>query len=94
MVNKQYIISRQYPNSSMTKKNATSSTTTTTTTPLNGFVPGETLNGPKKLDQFVNNNEFKENTFNRNLNQNDNKEAIHDIGRFQYILQMDRDLVS
>ena len=72
MVNKQYIISRQYPNSSMTKKNATSSTTTT---PLNGFVPGETLNGPKKHDQFVNNNEFKENTFNRNMNEID-KEAI------------------
>ena len=92
MVNKQYIISRQYPNSSnsMTKKNTS---TTTTTTPLNGFVPGETLNGQKKLDQFVN-NEFKENTLNRNLDQFDNKEAIHDIGRFQYILQMDRDLVS
>lgn len=90
MVNKQYIISRQYPNSSnsMTKK----STSTTTTTPLNGFVPSETINGQKKLDEA--NNEFKENTFNRNLDEFNNKEAIHDIGRFQYILQMDRDLVS
>ncbi|CAO1442868.1 unnamed protein product [Diamesa tonsa] len=88
MVNKQYIISRQYPNSSnsMTKKN------TSTTTPLNGFVPSETINGQKKLDQVK--NEYQENSFNRNLDEFDNKEAIHDIGRFQYILQMDRDLAG
>ncbi|CAO1434178.1 unnamed protein product [Diamesa serratosioi] len=73
----------------MNKKNVS----TTTTTPLNGFVANDTLSGQKKLEHFVN-NEIKENKFNRNLDQfdNNNKEAIHDIGRFQYILQMDRDL--
>lgn len=89
MVNKQYIISRQYPNTSnsMIKTN-----TSTTTTPLNGF-PSETLSGQKKCDQIVT-TDFKVKKINRNLDQFANKETIHDIGRFQYILQMDRDLVS